>query len=104
MNKRAFGIAGAVVALTMSLTACDDPFGSDTKASSPDPTSKDLKMTQVKGVIGMPEGFRNVALGCDAYGDMVFVTSRGSDFAGGPNGGGLGSGLFVVPNHKACVK
>jgi hypothetical protein len=101
-KKRMVGIVGAVAVLTLSLTACD-PF-SDTKTSSPDPTSKDIKMTTVKGVVGMPEGFRNVALGCDAFGDMIFVTSRGSDISGGPNGGGLGSGLFVVPNHKACMK
>ena len=100
MQKRMIGIISGVAVLALTLTACD----MGTKTSSPDPTSKDIKVDTVKGIVGMPEGYRNVALGCDAYGDMVFVTSRGSDISGGPNGGGLGSGMFVVPNHKACVK
>ncbi len=100
ISKKTFAIVGSLAVLGLTLTACD----MGTKTSSPDPTSNTIQKTPVKGVIGMPDGFRNVAMGCDAYGDMVFVTSRGSDIAGGPNGGGLGSGVFVVPNHKACVK
>ena len=100
ISKKTFVVAGLLSVAGLSLTACD--LG--TKTSSPDPTSDHIKVDTVKGVVGMPEGFRNVALGCDAYGDMIFVTSRGSDIAGGPNGGGLGSGVFVIPNHKACVK
>jgi len=98
--KKAFAIGGVVIASVFALSACD----MGTKTSSPDPTSNTIQKTPVKGVVGMPDGFRNVAFGCNQYGDMIFVTSRGSDIAGGPNGGGLGSGVFVVPNHKACVK
>lgn len=101
-KKRVAGIVGIVAMLTLSLSACD--LFSETKTSSPDPTSNTIQKTPVKGVVGMPDGFRNVAFGCNQYGDMIFVTSRGSDLSGGPNGGGLGSGVFVVPNHKACVK
>lgn len=75
-----------------------------TKQSSPDPTSDQIRMVAPKEVVGFPQGFRNVAIGCDSFGDMMFVTSRGSDFAGGPNGGGLASGIFVVPNHEACKR
>jgi hypothetical protein len=100
ISKKTFVLVGVVSVTGVVLTAC----AQGTKISSPDPTSQDIKVNTVKGVVGMPQGFRNVALGCDAYGDMIFVTSRGSDIAGGPNGGGLGSGVFVVPNHKACVK
>lgn len=102
ISKRTFAIAGIAAVLGMSLSACD--LFADTKQSSADPTSKDIKMTTVKGVVGMPQGFRNVALGCDEFGDMIFVTSRGDDMSGGPQGGGLSSGLFVVPGHKACAK
>lgn len=98
--KKTLATAGVAVVAAFSLSACD----MGTKTSSPDPTSNTIQKTPVKGVVGMPDGFRNVAFGCNEYGDMIFVTSRGSDIAGGPNGGGLGSGVFVVPNHKACVK
>jgi len=100
ISKKVMGVVGVVSVLGITLTAC----GMGTKISSPDPTSDTIQKTPVKGVVGMPEGFRNVAFGCNQYGDMIFVTSRGSDIAGGPNGGGLGSGVFVVPGHKACVK
>jgi len=75
-----------------------------TKESSPDPTSDSIRMVAPKEVIGMPSGFRNVAEACDSGGNMILVTSRGSDFAGGPNGGGLGSGLFVIPNDPRCKR
>lgn len=100
-SKRVIACVVGVVIGVVALSACD--LG-DTKESSPDPTSANIKMTQVKGIIGMPDGYRNVAMGCDAYGDMIFVTSRGSDLSGGPQGGGLGSGVFVIANHAACAK
>lgn len=84
----------------LSLTAC---LG-DTKANSPDPTSDKIQMLAPAQVIGMPEGFRNLAIVCDKFGNLWGVTSRGSDMAGGPQGGGLGSGLAVIPQSPACAK
>ena len=67
-----------------------------TKQSSPDPTSDQIQMAPPLQVLGLPEGFRNLALVCDKFGNLWGVTSRGSDIAGGPNGGGLGSGVAVL--------
>lgn len=86
----------------LSLTACD-LFGG-TKASSPDPTSDKIQMISPAQVIGMPDGFRNLAIVCDKYGNLWGVTSRGSDASGGPQGGGLGSGVAVIPNAPACKR
>ena len=99
MNKAIVMTLGAVSAVII-LSGCD----SATKQSSPDPTSDSIRMATPKEVIGMPSGFRNVAEACDSGGNMILVTSRGSDFAGGPNGGGLGSGLFVIPNDPRCKR
>jgi hypothetical protein len=89
-----------IAALVLALTACDG----STKQSSPDPTSDKIQMISPLQVIGMPDGFRNIAVVCDRFGNLVYVTSRGSDFAGGPNGGGLGSGIAVIPGAEACKK
>jgi hypothetical protein len=75
-----------------------------TKQSSPDPTSDQIQMVAPLQIIGMPQGFRNIAVVCDKFGNLLYVTSRGSDFAGGPNGGGLGSGMAVVPNAPVCKR
>lgn len=95
-------IAGMVIViLTAVLVSACEPA---TKQSSPDPTSDQIHLTAPHEVIGMPSGFRNVAEACDSGGNMVLVTSRGSDFAGGPNGGGLGSGIAVILNDVRCKK
>lgn len=92
------------VVLTLALSSlllagCDD---GPTKQSSPDPTSDQIQLVPPLQIIGMPAGFRNLALVCDKFGNLWGVTSRGSDFAGGPNGGGLGSAPAVIPNADAC--
>jgi len=98
--KKVLGIILAGVSAVALLSGC----ATATKESSPDPTSDSIRMVTPKEVIGMPSGFRNVAEACDSGGNMILVTSRGSDFAGGPNGGGLGSGLFVIPNDPRCKR
>ena len=75
-----------------------------TKQSSPDPTGDHIHMTAPHAVIGMPDGFRNVAEACDDGGNMILVTSRGSDLAGGQNGGGLSSGIAVILNDSRCKR
>lgn len=93
-------LGGCLAAVLVMGASCDG----DTKQSSPDPTSDHIQMVAPLQVIGMPEGFRNIAVVCDKFGNLLYVTSRGSDFAGGPNGGGLGSGIAVVQNSEACKK
>lgn len=103
MNKmwKPLGLVGAgLTAVLLMGASCEG----DTKQSSPDPTSDHIQMVAPLQVIGMPEGFRNIAVVCDKFGNLLYVTSRGSDFAGGPNGGGLGSGIAVVQNAEACKK
>lgn len=46
-------------------------------------------------VTNMPDGYRNVVSACDQYGNMLFVTSAGSDDT-------RPSGIFVVPNDLHC--
>lgn len=89
-----------LAAAALLLAGCAD--GGATKQSSPDPTSDQIQMVAPLQIIGMPAGFRNIALVCDKFGNLWGVTSRGSDFAGGPNGGGLGSGLQVKPDAREC--
>jgi hypothetical protein len=96
----ALGLGCGLALGAIILSSCD----SATKQSSPDPTSDQIQLIPPKQIIGMPGGFRNIAVVCDKFGNLVYVTSRGSDFAGGPNGGGLGSGMFVIPNADACKK
>lgn len=98
MIKRYTLVALAAVSV-LALTACDP-----TKQSSPDPTGDHIRMTAPHAVIGMPDGFRNVAEACDDGGNMILVTSRGSDFAGGQNGGGLSSGIAVILNDPRCKR
>lgn len=106
-TKNGMRTAGSIMAIGAGLVIGSATLAScagETKQSSPDPTSDSIQMLPPKQVIGMPAGFRNIAVVCDKFGNLVYVTSRGSDFAGGPNGGGLGSGMFVVPNADACKK
>jgi hypothetical protein len=98
--KRMIITLTAAASAAVLLAGC----GSDgaTKQSSPDPTSDQIQLVPPLQIIGMPVGFRNLALVCDKFGNLWGVTSRGSDFAGGPNGGGLGSAPAVIPNADAC--
>lgn len=91
-------LGGCLAAVLLMGASCDG----ETKESSPDPTSDRIQMVAPLQIIGMPNGFRNIAVVCDNFGNLLYVTSRGSDFAGGPNGGGLGSGMAVVPGSPAC--
>lgn len=93
-------VAGCLAGVLLMGASCEG----DTKQSSPDPTSDRIQMVAPKQIIGMPEGFRNISIVCDKFGNLWGVTSRGSDFAGGPNGGGLGSGLAVIPNFEGCKR
>ncbi len=43
-----------------------------------------------------PDGFRNVVYGCDAIGDMIYVTSRGQ------SSDAVTSDLVVIPNDPRC--
>ncbi len=46
-----------------------------THTDAPDPTGPHTADATNLRVLKMPDGFRNVAYGCDAYGNMVYVTS-----------------------------
>lgn len=94
--KKLFILAPALLAAT----AC----GTATKQSAPDPAPAQIQMVPPHQVIGLPDGFRNVAEVCDDGGNMIVVTSRGSDFAGGQNGGGLSSGIAVISHDPRCAK
>jgi len=100
--KRAAALAMSLAAVGALTAGCFDD--GPTKQSSPDPTSDQIQMIPPLQIIGMPAGFRNLALVCDKFGNLWGVTSRGSDFAGGPNGGGLGSAPAVIPNADACKR
>lgn len=99
MKRLVLILATAALAAT-ALTAC----AGATKQSTPDPKPSQIQMLPPHQVIGLPEGFRNIVEVCDDGGNMVLVTSRGSDLAGGPNGGGLASGIAVILKDPRCAK
>ncbi|MGV9364492.1 hypothetical protein [Amycolatopsis sp. NPDC003731] len=96
--KRKLVFAGSLAAVALAVSAC----AGATKESAPDPTPAQIQMVPPHQVVGLPNGFRNVAEVCDDGGNMLVVTSRGSDFAGGQNGGGLASGIAVIPDDPRC--
>lgn len=100
-KKITLGIAAlAVLAAPFTMAASCD---TDAQQSGPDPRPSDIRPVQIHAAYGLPEGFRNVVEFCDDGGNMVLVTSRGTDLAGGQNGGGLASGITVIPNDKRCT-
>jgi len=91
MNKRA-SLATVLGGVVLALGGCDTSH-----SDSPDPCG--LDQDKCKDIINPrvmknPEGFRNVIYGCDAIGDMIYVTSRGQASAT--------SDLVVIPNDPRC--
>lgn len=66
------------------------------QTSGPDPVPANIRPPKIIGAYQLPDGFRNVVEFCNTAGDALAVTSRGSDLAGGQNGGGLTSTLTLV--------
>lgn len=72
MTKRRIGLTiGLGIAGLMSMGA----WSCGTHTDAPDPTGPNTANATNLHVLKMPDGFRNVAYGCDAYGNMVYVTS-----------------------------
>lgn len=96
MNKK---IVGGLIAFTAIVVA---PFtmaadcSNAAQQSGPDPLPANIKPAKVVGAYQLPDGFRNVVEICDSGFNSLAVTSRGSDLAGGQNGGGLTSTVTVV--------
>ncbi len=85
-------IAVTAVAL-LALTGCADAAHED---AAPIPHDRTADMRNVR-VWRMPDGFRNVTIGCDGP-NLVYVTS-----AGGQDGNySTASGIYVVPNDPYC--
>lgn len=86
-------ILAAVVLVIAGLAAC-----SSTHQDAPDPVPGNVVNPSNIRVIQEPDGFRNVAVGCDGP-NMVYVTSRGCD-ACTPTA----SSVYVVANDPRCSK
>lgn len=106
MNKKrtisvlAAGLAIAVMPFTVA-GACDNAA----QQSGPDPEPIKLQDPKIIGAYRLPDGFRNVIEWCDGAGNSQGVTSRGSDLAGGSNGGGLpSSGWLIKLNDERCAR
>jgi hypothetical protein len=103
-NKRITGglIAATAIAL-MPFTmagACDNAA----QQSGPDPEPVTLQNPKIIGAYRLPPGFRNIIEWCDNAGNSQGVTSRGSDLAGGQNGGGLPSaGWLIMLKDPRCL-
>ena len=93
MNKKiGYGVAGAgLVAGLLALSSC----AGMTQQSGPDPLPANVKPPKVIGAYQLPDGFRNVVVFCDGPNSLA-ITSRGSNLAGGQNGGGLTSSVALV--------
>jgi hypothetical protein len=91
MNKKIAIGASAIVAL-FALSGC----AGLSQQSGPDPLPANVKPPKIVGAYQLPDGFRNVIEFCNTAGDSLAVTSRGSDTAGGQNGGGLTSTVTLV--------
>lgn len=84
----------AALAGILAAAGCTDTAHED---AAPIPTDRtaDLKNTRVWR---LPDGFRNVTVGCDGP-NLVYVTS-----AGGQDGNyTIASGIYVVPNDPYCA-
>lgn len=103
------GLAATVALIGASVSAC----GSDSKAdavfscndatAAPTGGGAPTQNCHAPGhltVLWMPDGFRNVAFGCNGT-TGVYVTSRGWDESG-TNLPSLPSGISTVPNDPAC--
>lgn len=104
MNKKR--ITGGLVAFAAIVIA---PFtmaadcSNSAQQSGPDPLPSNIKPAKIVGAYQLPDGFRNVVEWCDGGGNSNATTSRGSDLAGGQNGGGLtSSGWLVKLDDPRC--
>lgn len=106
MNKKR--ITGGLVAFAaiaiMPFTMAGSCDGNASQASGPDPLPANIRPAKIIGAYQLPDGFRNVVEFCDGGGNSLAVTSRGSDFAGGQNGGGLTSTVSLVRNDDPRCK
>ena len=88
----------AAIAIVGAVSACAPA----TQQSGPDPEPVKLQNPKIIGAYRLPGGFRNVIVWCDGP-NSNGVTSRGSDLAGGQNGGGLASaGWLIKLNDERC--
>jgi hypothetical protein len=93
-------LGAAIVIGAGVLSACAPA----TQQSGPDPEPVKLQNPKIIGAYRLPEGFRNVIEWCDNAGNSLGVTSRGSDLAGGQNGGGLASaGWLIMVKDPRCL-
>jgi hypothetical protein len=83
---------GAAIAIVGTVSGC----AGLSQQSGPDPLPANVKPPKIVGAYQLPDGFRNVVEFCNTAGDSLAVTSRGSDLAGGQNGGGLTSTVTLV--------
>lgn len=94
-------VGAAIVIGAGALSACSPA----TQQSGPDPEPVKLQDPKIIGAYRLPEGFRNVIEWCDNAGNSHGVTSRGSDLAGGQNGGGLASaGWLIKLADERCTR
>lgn len=104
MNRKritgGFIAAAAIAVMPFTMAgACDNAA----QQSGPDPTTADMKLPKIIGAYRLPDGFRNVVEWCDGGNNSHATTSRGSDLAGGPNGGGLASsGWLIMLKDPRC--
>jgi hypothetical protein len=96
MNKKRItsGIVAFAAIIAMPFTMAGSCLG-ESQQSGPDPIPANIKPPRIIGAYQLADGFRNVVVFCDGP-NSIAVTSRGSDLAGGPNGGGLASGITLV--------
>jgi hypothetical protein len=95
-------IAFAAIVITPFTMAseCDN----SAQQSGPDPLPANIRPAKIVGAYQLPDGFRNVVEWCDGAGNSNATTSRGSDLAGGSNGGGLPStGWLVMLKDPRCL-
>jgi hypothetical protein len=91
MNKK-IAIGASAIGALFALSGC----AGLSQQSGPDPLPANVKPPKIVGAYQLPDGFRNVIEFCNTAGDSLAVTSRGSDTAGGQNGGGLTSTVTLV--------
>lgn len=90
---------GAIALAPFTMAGACDP----SQQSGPDPVPANVKPPKVVAAYQLPDGFRNVVVFCDGPNSLA-ITSRGSDLAGGQNGGGLTSTVTVVKlDDQRCM-
>jgi hypothetical protein len=105
MKNRTAAIAAAGAATIViglgALSSCAAP----THQSGPEPDPIGIVDARVLTVYKLPAGFRNAVEYCNSANDSFMETSRGSDLAGGPNGGGMDSTVTLIRlDDPRCAK